>query len=240
VSSVSSITRLNNSHHVLLVAFRRYEFEGTGDIVSASVCSSETNFDARISLFSGSCGDLECMGHTTETCGEDGTIQWISAVDTSYYLLVHGTDSTSAGNFQLEMEDATLNDSCERAVELATRTHSYFGSNLNATLEDSASCERRKPPSYGMWYTFVGSGTEVTISTCSEFTEFGTEISIFSGSCGDLLCVDSSQDGCGNQAALSFKTEEGTIYFVRIRGDDRNDVGNFVMGVSVANSQFGW
>eukprot|EP00339_Tiarina_fusa_P025641 CAMPEP_0117006476 /NCGR_PEP_ID=MMETSP0472-20121206/6692_1 /TAXON_ID=693140 ORGANISM="Tiarina fusus, Strain LIS" /NCGR_SAMPLE_ID=MMETSP0472 /ASSEMBLY_ACC=CAM_ASM_000603 /LENGTH=1162 /DNA_ID=CAMNT_0004707955 /DNA_START=30 /DNA_END=3516 /DNA_ORIENTATION=+ len=217
-----------------------HEFQGTGHSVSASVCSPDTNFDARISLFSGSCGDLECMGQTTATCSDDGTIEWIAAADTPYYLLVHGADSMSSGNFRLELEDAVLNDSCERAAELATSTHSYFGSNVNATLEDSVACERRESSSYGIWYTFVGSGNEVSISTCSELTEFSTEISIFSGSCGDFSCVDSSTNGCGDQAAISVDTEEGTVYFVRIRGENQNDVGNFVMGVSFANSQFGW
>ena len=218
-----------------------YEFEGTGNRVNASVCDPATNFDARISLFTGSCVDLECNAISTASCGDNSYIEWLSIVDTSYFLFVHGANATSAGDFRLQLADSTLNDSCETAVMLGSESHSYAGSSINAQELETPSCDKPKHTMRGIWYTLIGTGSEVTISTCSGETNFDTEITILEGDdCDDLFCIDTSEDrdGCGNQAAITFRAREGRPYFVHVHGVDEDEVGNFNMRVTYRDSPF--
>jgi hypothetical protein len=138
------------------------------------------------------------------------------------------------------MEEEELNDNCGSAMQIEARSDTYFGSNMNAELGDALGCENRPEGTSGLWYTLVGTGGEVTISTCSEQTDFDTEISIFSGSCSNLSCVEKASDGCGRQAAVSFPTTTGQEYFIRVRGETSTDVGNFLMTISVRSPFFGW
>ncbi len=53
----------------------------------------ETNFDARVSVFRGSCGSLECVE-------QDDSLRWDSTAGELYSMLVHSADGSS-GNFGL-------------------------------------------------------------------------------------------------------------------------------------------
>jgi hypothetical protein len=156
-----------------------------------------------------------------------------------FYLFVHGPNETAVGDFALSMEEEPVNDSCDLSLQIDTRTNSYLGSTHNATLGVEKGCEKRAPPTYGLWYTLVGTGSEVTISTCSQQTKFDTDISVFAGSCSDLTCVISAKDGCGDQAAVTWITEADVVYYVQIRGANPSEVGNFLMGVAVSDPFFG-
>ncbi len=93
----------------------------------------------------------------------------------------------------------------------------------------------------GVWYTFTGTGmTLYEITTCNDFTDFDTEISVFTGSCGSFTCVAGSQnDGsCGSGSTLStvqVTPSANTTYYVYVKGNgdacgnlnlDINDLGS--------------
>ena len=216
-----------------------YKVQGNGNTISVSTCGPDTDFDARISMFTGTCGALNCAAHTTSDCaGGDGSLRWATDRGSTYYLLVHGQDDFSLGNFVLTLEEESLNDSCGDAIEIEGRSNTYFGSNVNAQLSDARGCGNEK--TRGLWYKLIGTGGEVTVSTCSSQTDFDTEISVFSGSsCAEMSCVQTATDGCGIQAELAFGTTSGVEYFFRVRGQNPKDVGNFMMTVSLRSPFFG-
>ena len=46
----------------------------------------------------------------------------------------------------------------------------------------------------GLWFTFEGTGNEVTLTTCLPGTNFDTYLSVYEGTCGDLTCVAGNDD----------------------------------------------
>jgi hypothetical protein len=213
-----------------------YEVEGTGQMVTVSACDDATTFDARLSLFTGTCDNLDCVAHTSSSCGESDSIQFTSMLGSMFYLFVHGPDETAVGDFALSMEEGQLNDSCDLSLPVDTRTNSYFGSTQDATLGVQInSCEKRASATYGLWYTLVGTGSIVTLSTCSEQNEIDADIAVFTGSCSDLACLISAKDGCDDRNAVMWLTEPDVVYYVQIRGANPSEVGNFVMDVAVKN-----
>ena len=219
-----------------------HKFIGTGKTSKISVCNNQTDFDARISLFTGSCDGLSCVAFTWNNCGENDEILVTTHVGVTYYIFVHGPDSVTIGNYLLTIEDVAINDSCEMAssVELASSSQ-YFGSTLSANNSTAMECSGEiTSPSPALWYTFVGSGDVVTLSTCSPQTDFNTNIRVFSGSCSQFGCVsDTTMTSCDDQSITSFQSVADEVYYVRIGGTLPADAGNFVLELNPRSRFFG-
>lgn len=90
----------------------------------------------------------------------------------------------------------------------------------------------------GVWYTFTGTGmTLYEITTCNSFTDFDTEISLFTGSCGSFTCVDGNLDdpSCGNGSGLStiqVNPTTNTTYYVYVKGADEFECGNLNLDIN--------
>ncbi|MCP3982074.1 MAG: hypothetical protein GY716_22440 [bacterium] len=72
----------------------------------------------------------------------------------------------------------------------------------------------------GVWYSFIGTGDWVRLSTC-DTTTFDTRIDVFQGDCDALECVAGNDDaeGCGGfSSVLGFQSEEGEIYSIFVSG----------------------
>ena len=219
-----------------------HTFVGTGMTMKISVCNDETDFDARVSLFTGSCGELSCAAHTQSICGENDEILVTTHVGMNYYLFVHGSDSVSIGNYLLTIEEEQINDSCAMASSLElSESSQYFGSTLSASNSTAIGCSGEPTSeSEGLWYTFMGTGEVVTLSTCSVHTDFDTDIRVFSGICSEFVCVsDISVQSCGDQSMISFQSTIDKIYYVRIGGINARDAGNFVLEVNPKSRFFG-
>lgn len=82
-----------------------YTLTGTGDIITASLCSAD--YDSYIRIFSGSCGALSCIIGDDDGCGTSGSIAtWTSTNGTDYYILVSGYSSYT-GNFTLDISSVS-------------------------------------------------------------------------------------------------------------------------------------
>ena len=69
----------------------------------------------------------------------------------------------------------------------------------------------------GIWYTFVGDGTNAVIATCSQYS-YDTQINAYQGSCANPVCVTGVDDFCYIGSAISFPTVSGTSYFILVQG----------------------
>jgi hypothetical protein len=69
-----------------------YQVTGTGSELTASTCSEETNFDTKLSLFTGSCDSLQCVTTNDDQVGSEcdvlSTVVWMSETGATYYILV--------------------------------------------------------------------------------------------------------------------------------------------------------
>ncbi len=219
-----------------------HKFVGTGTTMKFSVCNDGTDFDARVSLFTGSCGQLSCVANTESVCGENDEILVTTHVGMDYYLFVHGSDSVSIGNYLLTIEEAQINDSCGVSSPLElTGSPQYFGSTLSASNSTAIGCSgEAMVESKGLWYSFVGTGEQISLSTCASETDFSTDIRVYSGSCSEFVCIpDVSVTKCGEQSMASFRSTIDEVYYARIGGVDFTDAGSFILEVNPRSKFFG-
>jgi hypothetical protein len=90
----------------------------------------------------------------------------------------------------------------------------------------------------GVWYRIIGTGDEIAVDTCNATRDYDTKISVFSGSCGDLVCVGGNDDradlaACGFGSLVTWPSVKGETYLVLVHGFFSN-TGNFGLTVSGA------
>ncbi len=214
-----------------------YSFAGTGDFVTASTCGTAT-FDTKLSVFSGSCGALTCVGGNDDFsgCGLTSQVGFLSEVGTDYFILVHGFLGET-GSFDLSFTCTPItvaNDLCSGALPFACG-ETITGSTVDATPEGEAPCGVSNTAP-GVWYKFTGDGSLVTATTCNAGNLFDTKISVFEGACGSLLCVAGNDDdgGCAVDpffSTVSWVANTGTDYFILVHGFG-TATGTFEMSAS--------
>lgn len=86
-----------------------YVVTGTGDRMSASLRNTAT-FNTRLTVYSGGCGALSCVGEANVVGNGGESVSWCSTAGVDYYILVHGVAGAS-GTFTLDVNSQTCNDS---------------------------------------------------------------------------------------------------------------------------------
>lgn len=94
-----------------------YTVTGTGNAMTVTTCSPNTNFDTKLSVYCGECGALNCIAGNDDDFGcavntLQSTVSWCSQEGATYYILVHGFD-VNVGDFELTLTDG---EACEDAV----------------------------------------------------------------------------------------------------------------------------
>ncbi|MDD4217528.1 MAG: hypothetical protein PHZ24_09360 [Bacteroidales bacterium] len=119
------------------------------------------------------------------------------------------------------------NDECPDAILLDCDDVDIASNILATSIDAPAGCVGGGTPSEGIWYTFIGNGQEVSISTDNPGTNFDTEINIFVGPCTALTCVGGDNNGgTGTTSSYTFTTNSGTEYFIYVDGNG-NAFGQF-------------
>ena len=87
-----------------------YKVNGTGGPITLTTCGAQTNFDTRLSVYTGSCQSLECVTGNDDTsrdnasCGLTSTVTWLSVQGQPYFIRVHGWGSL-VGTFLLTISE---------------------------------------------------------------------------------------------------------------------------------------
>ena len=106
-----------------------------------------------------------------------------------------------------------VNDACANATSLPCGTSGMAGTTVGSVSE-TLSVSGWSASNYGVWYTFVGDGTNNLISS-TPASGFDHRISIASGSCGALTNIASIDLSTGTET-YSLSTVLGTVYYVYI------------------------
>ncbi|HEY9114577.1 MAG TPA: choice-of-anchor D domain-containing protein [Bacteroidales bacterium] len=112
--------------------------------------------------------------------------------------------------------ETPANDACDDAIAIDCGT-SIDGYTILATIDNVVTCGGVSNTGPGVWYSIVGNGYPLTLSTCTA-ASFDTKISVFSGACDALVCEGGNDNSCGSSAALTFATTVGTTYYVLVHG----------------------
>ncbi|MBN2778849.1 MAG: hypothetical protein JXR36_14515 [Bacteroidales bacterium] len=181
----------------------------------------------QLNVFSGTCATLtEVPGSCVNPTGENTTGTWNFTgltIGEIYYIRIDGYAGDLCDYYFEPVTGVVItppNDECPDA-ELLTCGDTDVASNILATADDAPSgCAGGGTPAEGVWYSFIGDGSEVTISTDNPGTNFDTEINIFEGPCTALTCVGGDNDGgVGMTSSFTFTTTNGTEYFIYVDGD---------------------
>jgi hypothetical protein len=129
------------------------------------------------------------------------------------------------------------NDQCSGSAPAIT-----CGSTVNGTTLGSTSTNdpvgtyggvQIYPASGGVFYTFQGTGANVTMGLCSSVPGFDSELFVFTGCGTSPTAVAADDDGCGGggTSQVSFVSDAGTTYYVYVTGWN-GARGNFTLTTS--------
>ena len=164
---------------------------------------------------------------------------------TSYTVAVQAdcgpTDGlSSAAPVAFRTAGAPLNDLCAGAVPLVCG-QTVLGNNAGATAagDPTATCNRLRPGSTGLWYQWQGTTDQtVTLRTCQALNPTQpntyTQLAVYTGTCAAPVCLTatSTDAACGIRgfAGLSFAALAGQPYYVLL--SSIGIPGNFVLATT--------
>jgi hypothetical protein len=155
---------------------------------------------------------------------------------TSYVVNIVGSCAGSATSVAASQSFQTVapppvNDLCANALPLTCGVR-VTGSTESATdTGDPTTFCGTSIDGGGVFYTLVGNGGAVTISTCDAATDYDTKLLVYQGACGGpYTCVagddDTNDPGCDLPSTVTFTTASGVSYLVFVSGYDTN-TGHF-------------
>ena len=126
------------------------------------------------------------------------------------------------------------NDQCARAVPIACgQLLSGTTIGADAVGDPTGSCtESVDGP--GVFYSFLGTGDTVSVSTCNPGTNYDSKMFVYTGTCGSYTCVGGNDDGpaCATTAStVTFASVAGTRYLVFVSGY-AGSTGPFVLSAT--------
>jgi hypothetical protein len=133
---------------------------------------------------------------------------------------------------------SSSNDACVDASPLEI-DQIVEGTTIGMTSEDEPACGGASASSAAdVWYSIDGTGQQLYATTCTDNTaingDMDTQLSVFSGTCGQLQCVagndDSLNDTCDLKSGASFFAALGTRYYILVHGYGTS-TGDFALQV---------
>ncbi len=194
---------------------RIFNIEWRGEYFSPS--GTPINFEAR--LFEGLQRVDYIYGNVPNT-GVSASVGMQAAVAPTTFFTSFSCNASSLSNgLRISFVLAPPNDDCTGAIPINCG-QTINSTTVGAAVDAVAACVTTLNTAPGVWYTFVGDGTNVTLSLCG--SAYDTKIGVFSGSCGSLTCVTGNDDFCGLQSQVTFPTVFGTNYYILVTGFSTN------------------
>ena len=138
-----------------------YKIIGNGQIMTASLCA--TAWDSKISVFSGTCSSLTCVGGNDDNgpgCGgTSASYSWNSVNGTTYWILVHGYSSNSAFSVSLNCVNPPTPGPCTNTINYGTQ----FMPVLGGAPYESIYCQYAGE--YSTWYNAISNTPYVVTSS---------------------------------------------------------------------------
>jgi hypothetical protein len=112
-----------------------------------------------------------------------------------------------------------VGDQCGSAIVAPTDGTSVLG--ITTVNIEGLSTNKSLGSKPGAWYEVVGTGLNLTASTCHESTKNATQqVTVFTGDCDLLKPIDSTITPCGLQASATWESVSGQKYFVSVQANE--------------------
>jgi hypothetical protein len=118
------------------------------------------------------------------------------------------------------------NDLCIDAIEVFCGD-SINGNTSNATTSGNPAYCGTSITTQGVWYKFTGNGEFIVADLCSNYA-FDNKLTVYKGSCSNLVCVTGNDDFCGLGAKVQFQSTPNTVYYFFVSGFGSAN-GNFTL-----------
>ena len=142
------------------------------------------------------------------------------------------------------------NDICDQALDLSDSSLAsastsseplqFEGSTVEATDDDPNLCGDTSSSKRGVWYLYQnnsipeGSTAVITVSTCTDITDFDTALTLYQGYCTNLQCINGVDNdpecGIGSNdihSTIAWHAEPGVRYYILVHGSKINQTGTF-------------
>ena len=144
--------------------------------------------------------------------------------DTNYYLKVtavsaNGESSGCANNIFKTIPPIPANDACSGALQATAFPYTYvqndgMSSTNNAGFVTACPNDGMND---GLWFRFTGDGGQFTIKASPATITFDPKIGIYSGTCNNLVCVGTQDNGGGGSSETkTITTTAGTEYYINV------------------------
>jgi hypothetical protein len=201
-----------------------FQFMGTGAMLTINTCF-QTNFDTKISVFEGSCGNPVCVGANDDFCGTQSSVRVDSQPGQSYYVLVHGFgDETGFFTLNVATEENESATFCSFARPLNPGDR-VIGNTEFAEPDEVAVCDPSVDTTISptLWYSVVGTGDTFFVTSCDpDTTLVDTQITVFSGECGGLICEEGANNPtptdtwCGADSIFIWQSTPFEQYYIKV------------------------
>ena len=117
--------------------------------------------------------------------------------------------------------DLPCNDLCVDAFSMDVGD-TVLGQTVGATFDSAPTCDTSNTAN-GVWYSFTGTGGDMTVSTCNGGYDYDTKVTVYKDGCATLSCVGGNDDdfGCSINTLMSTVTWDsdfGEEYLVLVHG----------------------
>ena len=233
-----------------------YSYVGDGQYITLTATS--TNGEGpQVEVYEST--DGTCSGFTAGSClassGSSSTTVTVSFVSTLGKIYYTHIGSWINGDpeviFDLAVTCSTppvppANDDCVNATIIDSLPYSYTqddASTATNNLGFITTCTNGMND--GLWYSFMGNGSDITITATPTGTSFDPQLGVYSGSCDALICegtVDVGFSGDLETYTISASVV-GTMYYVNIADyssstDNPEDVFVLDVTTNLANPTF--
>ncbi|MFM9986547.1 MAG: GEVED domain-containing protein [Flavobacteriales bacterium] len=150
-----------------------------------------------------------------------------------YYILADAWGvAAETQNFSISCTPIVppANDLCTGAISFGCGG-TVTGSTANASNEGIPSCYfGGTQTSPGVWYSFLSGGETYQLDLGG--SDFDTKLSVYSGTCGALVCEAGDDDsGPGLTSHIDLATSAGNIYYVMVHGFG-SATGNYILSAT--------
>lgn len=200
-----------------------------GEYVTVNVCAGATytfqtcgsTWDTQITVYWSTGG--AALAYNDDACGLQSFVVWTAPSTGTVWVLADVYDCTwgiTCGTLSVTQNTACIgggaaNDNCSGAI--STTCGQTISNTTNGAAGDTfpggCSVSTGAP---GLWYSIVGTGQNITASLCG--SGYDTQLSVFSGSCTGLSCVNFNDDYCGLASQVTFTGNTGTTYYILVFG----------------------